>query len=184
MVLKTTSAPLAVIRSTVASIVHVVEGEVLLADDRAAGRRDDLPHSRVHDVRPDVVGGGQIEGLRPGLSHQPRDERVDLLRRHRAGAEDQRVGLLPLVLLGVDVERLALDDGRPLDGLPRGAVDPAEDDVDAVLLDQLPRGGRGHGVVRAAVLDMELEVPAEEAAPGVDVADDHPGHVGVGDPDE
>ena len=100
---------------------------------------DDLADARVQHVRPDVVGRRQVERLRAGLSHQPRDERVDLLRRHRAGAEDERVGLLPLVLLGVDVERLALDDGRALDGLPRRAVDAAEDDVDAVLLDQLRR---------------------------------------------
>ncbi len=113
------------------AVVHVVEREVLLADDRPAVRRDDLPDARVHHVRPDVVGRRQVERLRPGLAHQPRDERVDLLRRHRAGAEDERIGLLPLVLLGVDVERLALDDGRALDRLPRGAVDAAEDDVDA-----------------------------------------------------
>ena len=35
-----------------------------------------------------------------------------------------------------------------------------------------------------AVLEMQLEVPAEQAALGVDVADDHPGDVGVGEPDE
>ena len=99
----------------------------------------DLADARVQYVRPDVVGRGKVERPRAGLAHQPRDERVDLLRRHGAGAEDQRIGLLPLVLLGVDVEGLALDDRRALDRLPRRAVDAAEDDVDPVLLDELPR---------------------------------------------
>ena len=31
---------------------------------------------------------------------------------------------------------------------------------------------------------MQLQVPAEQAALGVEVADDHPGDVGVGEPDE
>ena len=135
----------------------MVEREVLLAYDLAAVRRHDLADARVHHVRPDVVGGGEVEGPRPGLTHQPRDERVDLLRGHRPGAEDQRVGLLPLVLLGVDVERLALHHDRPLDRLPGGAVDAAEDDVDLVLLDELP-GDLGRDlVVRGAVFEVQLE---------------------------
>ena len=40
------------------------------------------------------------------------------------------------------------------------------------------------GVVGRAVLEVQLEVPAEQAALGVDVADDHPGDVGVREPDE
>jgi hypothetical protein len=140
--------------------------------------------TRVEHARPDVVGGRQIEGPRPRLSHQPRDERVDLLGGHRAGAEDERVGLLPLVLLGVDVERLALDHGRLLDGLPRGAVDAAEDDVDLIALDELLRLGGRDRVVGRAVLEMQLDVAPQQAALRIDVADDHPGHVGVREPDE
>ena len=79
--------------------------------------------------------------------------------------------LLPLVLLGVDVERLALDDGRALDGLPRRAVDAAEDDVDVVLLDELRRLGFRDGVVGRAVLEEQLERAAQQAALGVDVVD-------------
>jgi hypothetical protein len=48
------------------------------------------------------------------------------------------MGLLSLVLLRVDVEGLALHHER-LDRLPGGAVDPAEDDVHLVLLDELRR---------------------------------------------
>ena len=166
------------------AIVHVVERVVLLADDRAAVCSHGLADTLVQDVRPDVVGAGKVERLRAGLAHQPRDERIDLLRRHRAGAEDQRVGLLPLVLLGVDVEGLAFDDRRALDRLARRAVDAAEDDIDPVLLDELPRRCRGQLVVRPAVLDDQLDVPAEQPALGVDVADDHPGDVGVRGSDE
>jgi hypothetical protein len=92
--------------------------------------------------------------------------------------------LLPLVLLGVDVERAALHDGRGLDRLPRRAEDAAENDVDLILLDQLP-GHRGrHGVVGRAVLEMELERPAEQPALRVDVADDHADDVRIGLPDD
>jgi hypothetical protein len=92
-------------------------------------------------------------------------------------------GFLPFVLLGVDVERLALDHGRALDGLSGGAVDAAEDDVDVIALDQLRGLRRRDGVIGRAVLEVELEVAAEQAALGVDVADDHSRHVGVGEPD-
>ena len=134
MVLNTTSAPLAMMSSTTPFVVHVVHREVLLADDRTALGADDLADLLVHGVRPDVVGRRHVERLRPGVSHQPGKERLDLLRRHRTGAEDQRVALLPLVLLRVDVERVALLDRRALDGLARGAVDAAEDDVDVLLV--------------------------------------------------
>ncbi len=135
-------------------------------------------------MRPDVVGGRQVERLRPGLAHQPRDQRVDLLRRHGAGAEDQRVGLLPLVLLGVDVERLALDDDRLLDRLPRRAVDAAEDDVDLVVLDELPALAAATASSVALSSRYRSRCRPEQAAPGVDVADDHAGDVGVGDAHE
>ena len=44
-------------------------------------------------------------------------------------------------------------------------------------------GGRD-GVVGRAVLEAQLELAAQQAALGVDVADHHPGDVGVGDADE
>ena len=91
-------------RSTRRVVVHVVERVVLLADDGAAVRGDDLADLGVQHVRPDVVGRRQVEGPRAGVLHQPREQRLDLLRRDRAGAEDQRIALLPFILLGVDVE--------------------------------------------------------------------------------
>src|SRR4051812_43208962 len=94
------------------------------------------------------------------------------------------MGFLPLVLLGVEVERLALDHGRGLDRLPRRAEDAAEDHVHAILLDELPGLLLRDGVVRRAVLDGQLELAPEQAALGVDVADDHPGDVGHGEPDD
>jgi hypothetical protein len=53
------------------------------------------------------------------LLHQPRNERINLLRRHRPGAEDQRIAFLTLILLRVDVKRPAFDHGGAFDGLPR-----------------------------------------------------------------
>ena len=105
------------------------------------------------------------------MPHQPREEWFDLLRGHRAGAEDQRVALLPLVLLGVDVERVALLHRRAFDGLAGRAVDAAEHDVDPILFDEL--GGRGFGrlVLGRAVLDEQLDRAAEQSARGVDVVD-------------
>ena len=165
-------------------VVHVGERVVLLADDRSAGGLDDVPHAAVQHVGPDVVGRRQVERPRAGLSHQPRDQRVDLLRRPGARAEDERIRLRALVLLRIDVERPALLHRRPLDGLPRGAVDAAEDDVDPVALDQPGRSGGRDGVVGRAVLQVQLEPPPEQPALGVDVADDHPRDVGVGCADE
>src|SRR5579863_102136 len=108
-------------------------------------------------MRPDVVRRGKVEPLRPGLPHQPWNEGVDLLCGPWARAEDQRIGLTAFVLLGIDVERPALDDGRFLDGLPGGAEDAADDYVDLIALDQLA-GDRGRdGVVGRSVLDDELQ---------------------------
>ena len=160
----------------------MVEREVLLAQDAAAVGADHLAHAGVHHVWPHVVGRGQVERACTGPLHQPRHQRVHLLRRNRPGAEDQRIRFLPLVLLGVDVERLTLGHRRPLDRLPGGAEDTAQDDVDPVLVDQLLRLGRGNRVVGGAVLDVELERPAEQAALGVDVAEDHPDDVCVRQP--
>ena len=57
---------------------------------------------------------------------------------------------------------------------------PPKIDVDPVLVHELLRRGRGDGVVGGAVLDVELELAAEQAALGVDVADHHPDDVCVG----
>src|SRR5262249_54378957 len=89
-----------------------------------------------------------------------------------------------LVLLRVEVQRLPLDDDRLLDRLPRRAEDAAEDGRDAIALDELLSPGRGDVVVGGAVLEHELDLPPEQPAPGIDVAADHAGDVGVGEPDE
>jgi hypothetical protein len=138
----------------------------------------------VHYAGPDVVRRRQVELPRVRLLHQPGDERFDLLRRHRAGAEDERVALLPLVLLRVDVERLALHDGGALDRLPRGAVDAAEDHIDPVLPDELGGLGGRDTVRRGTVLEDQIEPSPQQPALGVDLVDHHPGHVRIGDADE
>ena len=114
------------------------------------------------------------------MLHQPRNERIDLLGGHRAGAEDQRIAFLAFVLLGVDVEPPALHDGGAFDGLPRGAVDATEDHLHLVLRHKLGRLGFRDGVGRCAVLEIELDLPPQQAAVGVDLVNHHPCHVGVG----
>ena len=107
-----------------------------------------------------------------------------MLRRHRASAEDERVTFLSFVLLGVDVKLAALDDGGAFDGLPGRAVDAAEDHIDLVMLDKFGRLGFRHAVDGGAVLDVEIDLPSQQAARGVDVVDHHLRHVGIGDPHE
>ena len=145
------------------AVVGVIEGKVLLADDLAPVGGDQFTDLLVHDVRPNVVRGRQIELLRPGLLHQPRNRRLELLRGHRAGAEDERIAFLPLVLLRVDVESPPLLDGRALDRLPGGAVDATEDHVHVVLLYELGGPGPGHTVGRRTVLEAQLEPPPQQA---------------------
>jgi hypothetical protein len=88
-------------------IVGVIERVVLLAHNRAAVILHQLADLPVHGVRPDVVHRRQIEFLRSRLVHQPQNHRLQLLRRHRAGTEDERVGFIALELLRVDVHRSA-----------------------------------------------------------------------------
>ncbi|MNS97474.1 hypothetical protein D3C72_1318080 [compost metagenome] len=116
------------------AIVGVIEGKVFLSDYLATIIRDHLTDLPVHRVRPDIVARRQIEFFRPRFLHQPRNERFDLLCRHRAGTEDERVTFLPFILLWVNVELLALHYRRTFDGLPRGAINAAEDYIDLILL--------------------------------------------------
>ena len=158
----------------------MIDGEVLLTDDLAAVGRGDFVDLPVHHVRPDVVRRGQVERPCPRLLHQPRDERLDLLRGNGAGAEQERVVLLPLVLLGVDVERLALHHRRPLDRLPGRAEDAAQEHVDVVILDELGRGRRRPRVVGGAVLDDQLDATAEQPAGRIDFVHHQRRDVGLG----
>src|SRR5207253_2827207 len=117
----------------------------------------------------------KVELAGAGLAHQPWNERVDLLRRNWPGAKDEWVAFLALVLLGIDVELLPLDDGRPFDGLPHRAVDAAEHDVDPILLDELAGLRRADAVDGFAVLEVQFESTAQQAAVRVDVVDHHGG---------
>src|SRR5262249_45710208 len=101
------------------SIVGVLEGKVLLPDDRAAVGCGHFTQLLVHRPRPDIVGRRAVKRLRRGFLHQPGNERFNLLRRHRAGTEDERVTFLSLVLLRVDVQLFAIHYSGALDSLPR-----------------------------------------------------------------
>jgi hypothetical protein len=159
--------------------VGVIEREVFLSEDLAPIGRGDFMNLPVHHMRPDVVGRGQVERPCSDLLHHPRDQRLDLLCRNGAGAEQERVVFLPLVLLGVDVERLAVHHRRLLDGLPGRAEDAAQEDVDMVILDELGGGGRRLLVVGRAVLDDQLDVAAEQAAGRVEFVHDQCRDVGL-----
>ena len=119
------------------AIVGVIEREVLFADYRTTMSSDNFTYPRVQHVRPNIVSRRQVEALRSRLLHEPGNERLNLLRRHRAGTEDERVTFLSLVLLWVDVELLAICYSRTLDGLPGRAIDAPEDHVYMILLDEL-----------------------------------------------
>src|SRR4029078_3382208 len=61
-----------------AFVLHVIHREVLLADHRTALRRHDLTNLLVHRVRPYVVGGRHVEGLRPGASPHTGTQRLHI----------------------------------------------------------------------------------------------------------
>ena len=164
IVLNTTSAPLRHDAVHGRVVLHVVERVVLLAHDRAPEAGDHLADLRVQHVRPDVVGRREVEGRGTGVLHEPREERLDLLGGDRSRAEDQRVALLALVLLGVDVQLSSALHHGALDRLPRRAVDATEHDVDVVLVDHPGGRGRGGLVVGGAVLDDQPDRSAEQTA--------------------
>ncbi len=63
-------------------------------------------------------------------------------------------------------------------------IDAAEDYIDLILLDEL--GGAGfRGIVgRLAVLEVKLDLLAQQPAAAVDLIDHHLGDVGIRDPHE
>jgi hypothetical protein len=82
------------------------------------------------------------DARRTGRQKEPGEERLDLAGRHRPGAEDERVALLALVLLRIQVELRGFVDHGYLDGLPGRAVDAAHDNVDVGLDEPGRRGAR------------------------------------------
>ena len=172
------------ISSNSLAVVSVIEGKVLLSDYRATVGRDNFTDLLVHRVWPDIVSRRQVEFLRPRLLHQPGNERLDLLRWHRAGTEDERVAFLSLVLLRVDVKLLALHDSRTLDSLPRGAVNATEDHIDLILLDELGSFGLRNTICSCTVLKVQIDLSPQQATVCIDVINHHLGHVRIGDAHE
>ena len=164
--------------------VRAVERMILLPDDRAAGRRDQRLHLPVHGARPDVFGRRQVNLFRARFLHDPGDERGQLLRGGGAGAEEERIPVLALVLLRIDVERPSFDDGRSLDRLPGGAEDAADHEIDLFTAHELAGLVRRYAVGGFAVFDDQLHGPPEKASARIDVLYDHSRHIGVGLPHE
>src|SRR5439155_11704115 len=131
-----------------------------------------------------VVSRRQVEFLRPRLLHQPANERFNLLRWHRTGTKYERVTFLSLVLLWVNVKLLAIHYSRTLDSLPRGAINATEDHVDSILLDELGCFGFRYAIGSCTVLEVQLDLPPQQATLGIDVVDHHRGHICIGDTHE
>jgi hypothetical protein len=89
------------------------------------------------------------------------------------------VAFLALVLLRVDVELPALGDRGALDGLTGGTVDAPKQHIDFVVLDELGGLGGGDAIYGCAVLQVQLELPPEQTAAGIDVVDQHFRHVRI-----
>lgn len=142
-------------------IIDLIERKVPLADDLSTPGSHDLAHLLVQCAGPDVIGRGHVEGGGSRLPHQPGEQRLDLLGRHRPGAKDEGVALLTLVLLRIYVELPGFVDHWHLDGLPGRAVDPADDNID-VGLDELGCRGPRHVVIGGTVLDEQLDGTAEK----------------------
>jgi hypothetical protein len=83
-----------------------------------------------------------------------------LLRRDRAGAEDERVTFLTFILLRVNVELL---------------------DIDPILVDELGGLGCCHAVGRRTIFEVKVQPPIQQTANSIDLVNHHFGNVGIGD---
>jgi hypothetical protein len=86
-----------------------------------------------------------------------------LLRRDRAGAEDERVTFLTFVLLRVNVELL---------------------DIDPILLDELGGLGCCHAVGCRTIFELKVQLPIQQTANSIDLINHHFGKVDIGDAHE
>src|SRR4051812_22171983 len=123
-------------------------------------------------MRPNIVGGRQIEFFTSVLD-QPWNESVALLRRRRPGAEQERRAFLSFVQLGINVKCLAAINDGVLDGVTHGTRDATEHHVNLVLCYQLAHFGYRELFIRGRVFEDHLQWPAEQASALVNVIDDH-----------
>ena len=117
-----------------------------------------------------IVVGGEHVGLVAPLLHRIVDDRLDRLCRRRAGDEAVAVAHAAFVEDVVEVERVGAAVCLP-HGFARGRGDAGVGDIDLVLADELLRVFRVKRDVRLAVVLLELELAAEQAAGGVDLVD-------------
>ena len=148
---------------------RVVDHDVLGGD--ALGLQVGL-EDLVGGARIDVVGAGEHPALDALLVHQVVDRRDRLLVRRGAGVEDVALALLALVLHRVEQDRVQLLEHRQ-HRLAADAGPAAEDHVDLLAVDQLA-GELGEARPVGRRIDHHrLELPAEHAALGVLLLDQH-----------
>ena len=153
-------------------------GEELGLDGLAAVVADVLLHPLGGDLAVVVVRGHDVDLLAP-LVHGVGHELLDRLRGRRAGAEAVEVAHPALVKGVVEVEGLEAGEGRA-DGLARGGGDPGVDHVGLVPGRRLRRV---LGVVldgRLRVVELEVDLLAEEPPRGVQLVDGHAGAIDHG----
>jgi hypothetical protein len=144
-----------------------VEREEVGLQHRAAALLDVVRDPLRRDLAVVVVGGEDVDLLAP-LLLRDLDDRLDRLRRRRAGDEAVAVADAALVEHVVEVEDVGAPEGLA-DRLARRRRDAAVDDVDLVVARQLLRVlGVERDVGLGVVLD-DLDLAAEQAAGGVDL---------------
>ena len=132
----------------------------------------------VGGARIDIVGAGEHPALGAAavVAHQIVDGGDRLLVRRGAGVEDVALGFLALVLHGVEEEVVEFLEHRQ-HGLARHRGPAAEDGGALILRDQLARLLGEQRPVRGGIDHHGLERPAEHAALGVLLGDQHHHHV-------
>ena len=130
---------------------------------------DELAGPFRRDLAEIVVGGDDVD-LLAVLLHHPRDERRELLLGQPARADHVAVADAAFVLVGVEVEHVAVVDDRA-DGLARGAGGAGEQHVDLVPVEQPAGEFLEVRVVELRIVGDQLELPPGDAAGLVDLLD-------------
>ena len=151
-----------------AELVHV-QWKELLADDFAAKRLGGLPDPLGGDLPVVVVGRQDVDSLAPAVSCCPQQQ-VDVDARRCARGEEVAVADPALVVRVVDVEGVKpMQDGP--DDLARRARQSALDHCNPIPEGQLVGELVVELHVGLGVVELDLELPAEQAARFVDLID-------------
>src|SRR5215471_7183047 len=81
--------------------------------------------------------------------------------------------------LGIDIQGVAALDNDVLNGVAHRAGNAAQHHVDVVTLDQLADVADRHRLVGSGILNMQLDLTAQEPAAVVDLVHHHSGDVSI-----